>query len=391
MNEQLLHKGAPSEAIKADAETTSAPDPEQASRIGQLPWLVLILGLALALRCLGMNAPLQQDEFGPLYAVAQRPAQPGMTPIAADPLRPVPTLHDVRQRSVLPYGIVNPHPLYHYLVWLVVQVLPITEWSLRLPSLLMGVGCVAALYWLCMRWLGPGCALAAALLAAVDPMQIRVSYLARPYALGNLACVLSFVGLLAILDGRRWISKAAGAILYGAALALLGYLNPLLLAVLAAHGLLVAGWLFRPFLAALSAKQKRTSDSINLESASRGGLPADSIQRLLWWLSGCGLAVLLLLPQQDYFQQVSEFGKLNRDYLYHFTPPSLFVIILHNSSFLIILVGIGLVGRIGKRRQGRRRETRNCYGWDGRGSAPRSCCYWGWTCCQAKQSCSAAI
>src|SRR5215468_6306250 len=97
-------------------------------------WLLGILVLGLVLRWWHVNEPLQQDEVGPLYAIAERAnTPPGMMPAESDPLVPVKSLAEVRERSVLPYGITNTFPVYHYLLYGVIQVLPITEWSLRLP------------------------------------------------------------------------------------------------------------------------------------------------------------------------------------------------------------------------------------------------------------------
>jgi hypothetical protein len=68
--------------------------------------------LAIVVIALGMrvwwqyDAPLQQDEFGPLYAIAERQVRiAGAPPTASDPLVPVPSLEEVRERSVLPYGM----------------------------------------------------------------------------------------------------------------------------------------------------------------------------------------------------------------------------------------------------------------------------------------------
>ena len=44
-------------------------------------------------------------------------------PSSADPLTPVTTWQEVRDRSVMPFGIVNPVPLYHYLLYGLVQAL----------------------------------------------------------------------------------------------------------------------------------------------------------------------------------------------------------------------------------------------------------------------------
>ncbi len=153
--------------------------------------LGLILALALGVRASRLNNGFQQDEFGPVYAIGQRDHSVNATPAKANPLVPVPSWEHVRTRSVLPYGIVNPVPLHNYLLHGIAQVLPITEWSLRLPSLLAGLATVWAMYRLARALAGGTAGLLAALFTAIDPTQIAVSTMARPYALASLACVLS--------------------------------------------------------------------------------------------------------------------------------------------------------------------------------------------------------
>src|SRR5947209_4928504 len=83
-----------------------------------LLWLTLILGLGLFLRCWYITNPLQLDEFGPLYAIAEREtATAELLPASSDPLVPVAGWEEVRSRSILPYGIVNSVPVYHYLLY----------------------------------------------------------------------------------------------------------------------------------------------------------------------------------------------------------------------------------------------------------------------------------
>src|SRR5262245_49350404 len=106
-----------------------------------LLWLLAIVALALVVRLFSLTHPLQQAEFLALAAVAERSATAGTLPSAADPLQPVAGLDAVRDRSVLPFGIPNPHPLYNDVLYLVIRALPISEWSLRLPSLLAGLAC----------------------------------------------------------------------------------------------------------------------------------------------------------------------------------------------------------------------------------------------------------
>src|SRR5205807_1193008 len=77
--------------------------------------------------------------------------------------------------------------------------------------------------------------LVAALFAALDPIQIASSWLARPYALGNLATVLSFASLWGVLQARKPVCGTLHAIGYGLCLAAIGYFNALMLFVVAAH------------------------------------------------------------------------------------------------------------------------------------------------------------
>lgn len=261
-----------------------------------LAWLALVLAVALSLRFGGLDAPLQQDEYGPLYAATG----------AAD-------LAEVRQRSVLPYGVEGPFPLYHDLLYLVVRILPVAPWSLRLPSLLAGLGCVAALYALGRRLAGARTGLAAALFAAVDPTQVAVSTMARPYALANLACVLSFLALLGTFQARRPRAVALSAVAYGLTLALIGTLNPVLLLVWPAQALLAV-----PHLAA------------------RLSVPGTGT-RALAWVAGCLLAGLLLLPQAAYLRELRAFYGRHRDYLACFGPPHAAFFALHNFPFLLAL------------------------------------------------------
>jgi hypothetical protein len=310
-----------------------------------LLWLAAILVLALVVRFWKISAPLQQDEFGTLYAVAERQGlPPGVMPTEEYPLRPVAGWGEVRARSVLPYGITNPLPLYHWLLYAVVQVLPIAEWSLRLPSVLAGLGCVAGVYFLCRRMLGAEVALVAALFAAVDPMQVEVSVLARPYAIGNLACVLSFAGLLAILYGRGTAGRTGGAALYGLSMAVVGYMNPVLLLAVTAHlGMVAYWWLGRPREEqALASAPPGAAPPANPDEWAFAKAPRRSAGQLLFWLGGGLLAAVLLLPELGYYQDVRQFSRAHHEYLFDMEPRVLLHFLYHNSTFLVALLAVSL-------------------------------------------------
>jgi hypothetical protein len=314
-----------------------------------LVWLLVILGLGLALRWLKLDDPLQLDEFGPLYAVARRvpgpdakPLEAGTLPSKDDPLVPVGGWGEVSRRSVLPFGIADPYPLYHWLLYADVQALPIAEWSLRLPSLLAGLGCIAAIYYLVKRLLGAEAGLAAALLTAVDPFQVEASAMARPYALANLACVLSFLALLGILYSRRLAGRLGWAVLYGVALAVQGYFNPVLLLCVAAHVGLLAYWLLLrrpPEGAAAEAEAANAAPWAFREAPPRPGLAP------LWWLAGCGLAAALLLPKGPYLAEVRQFGHDHAAYLSTIFPPHLLLFVLYqDGAFLVALLAAAVAG-----------------------------------------------
>jgi hypothetical protein len=299
--------------------------------------------IALGLRWWKIQEPLQQDEFGPLYAVAERQGlPPGTMPTNEYPLKPVGSWKEVSERSVLPFGIANPLPLYHWLLYAFVQVLPIAEWSLRLPSLLAGLGCVAGVYFLCRRLLGAEVGLVAALLVAVDPMQVTVSVLARPYALANFACLLSFWGLLGIFYSKGVAGRVVGALVYGVSVALIAYLNPVLLAVLAGHlGVVAYWWLGRQREeAALAELPPDEAAPLNTDEWAFNRAPKRSAGQLLYWLGGCALAVVLFLPELGYTRDVQKFSQDHYEYLFVLLQPSLRQILENNSTFLIALIAV---------------------------------------------------
>jgi hypothetical protein len=300
---------------------------------------VIILGVAAFLRYWHINDPLQRDEFGTLYAVAERQTEPDRPPTANDPLVPVSSLNEVRARSVLPFGISNPVPVYNYIVYETIKVLGITEWSLRLPSLLAGLGCVAGLYFLCRRLISVEMGLVAAALTAVEPIQRDVSVMARPYAIGNLACVLSFAALLGVFYARRsWVALVA-TLGYGVAVALMGYLNPVLLLVLVAHVGIVIYWLF--------GRQHLVQ-----EGDRRGPMGA------LWWATGCAAAALLLWPQTDYILSVHTFAQAHSEYLLKYDPRRLLeTFARHNSVFLVVLLVVYVAAYIVRQQMGPRAEA----------------------------------
>ncbi|HZT78722.1 MAG TPA: glycosyltransferase family 39 protein, partial [Gemmataceae bacterium] len=295
--------------------STAIPTPAPAVQVRwPLAWLLAILAAGLVLRVLHFkDEAFQLDEFTALAAVAERPGvEVGTTPTADDPLVPVGSLAEVSNRSVIPFGVRDPGPLYHAILWRVCQVLPVADWSLRLPSLLAGLACVAAVFFLIRRPFGDEMALVAALFVALDPIQVATSWLARPYALANLFVVLSFAALRGLLRTSEPRTAALLAVGYGACVAVIGYLNGLLLFVVAAHVGMVL-------------------------YAVRGGAGGTARQAAGYWAGGLVFAAILLAPESAYLYQVSAFALDHRDYLtavneiHLFTP--LKALVEHNLVF----------------------------------------------------------
>jgi hypothetical protein len=306
---------APSSTPAQAAESNSNPLTRQ-----PIVMLLAILLLALGLRAWKITEPLQRDEFASLYAVAERtPATAGATVTAQDPLHAVAGLGEVSDRSVLPYGIRNPVPLYHDIVYFTIQALPIAEWSLRLPSLLAGLGCVLAVYFLCRRLIGVEMALVAALFVAVEPIQVATSVLACSYALANLACVLSFLALVGALSATKPANAIPAAVSYGVAVAFIGYMNPVLLLVVVAHLGLIIYW-----------------------AVAHKGETAHAMYGAI----GVVVAALLLVPVYGYIAKLGAFSTSHREYLQRFYPTQLMGFFIHNGTFLAGLLVALVAGYI---------------------------------------------
>lgn len=89
----------------------------------------------------------------------------------------------------------NNHVGYSLLARLAVNLLGQTDWALRLPALLLGLGTLPVAWWLARPIVGPGPALAATFALALTPEQIRWSTSARGYS-AMLLGVLLASGLL---------------------------------------------------------------------------------------------------------------------------------------------------------------------------------------------------
>jgi len=85
-------------------------------------------------------------------------------------------------------------------------------WWMRLPSLIAAAAATWALTRLARRWLEPTWAILAGILVAVNPLYVRWSIEARPYAIATLFAVLSTAALATAVERGGWRNWTA----YGA-------------------------------------------------------------------------------------------------------------------------------------------------------------------------------
>lgn len=93
-------------------------------------------------------------------------------------------------------------PLYYLLIHAWLSVVPVSESMLRLPSALLGVGAVAAMYGFGATLFGRATGLVAAVILALSPMHVYYSQDARMYSLLTLTTILSCWALFAYLRDR---------------------------------------------------------------------------------------------------------------------------------------------------------------------------------------------
>jgi hypothetical protein len=161
--------------------------------------LLLITAIAVFLRAAQAGESLWLDELHTAWVVAGE-------------------VKDVIPRAYLG----NQSPLYFWLVWSITQLLGLTEFAVRLPSLLAGTALVPMSYWLVARWTKDRlAAVGTSLLVAIDPDCIFYAQEARPYALVQL------VGLLQLFCFGQLLRDARPhwRLLFVASTVMLGYLH----------------------------------------------------------------------------------------------------------------------------------------------------------------------
>jgi 4-amino-4-deoxy-L-arabinose transferase-like glycosyltransferase len=109
-------------------------------------------------------------------------------------------------RPVLPWGTTWYHPVGFYLIAAGLTVMPLSEWAIRLPLVLVGLLNIVLIYLIAHRWYGDRrVAFGAAALLAMSPAHFLLSRLALDYLLPlpfTLAWLLSLTGLMRRPDRR---------------------------------------------------------------------------------------------------------------------------------------------------------------------------------------------
>lgn len=122
-------------------------------------------------------------------------------------------------------------PLFYLFTRFSVGLFGKSEWALRLPSLLCGIGSIVAIFLLGRRLLGARAGAAAAMCLAVAAPQVDFSVWARPYSMMVLLALLSTICYFCWIDTRGRTSLC----LYVLASALMGWTHLLTLPLLLVH------------------------------------------------------------------------------------------------------------------------------------------------------------
>ena len=139
--------------------------------------------LGLVFRLYGFDRSLWLDEFGTLWVVES-------------------DLSTVISRTL---DFQGQSPFYYLLDWLFVSLLGESEFALRLPSLLCGVGTVYAVFELAKTLRGREAGLVASAFTWLSFPMVESSANARPYALALLMAALMLLGFAkAAVEGSGW-------------------------------------------------------------------------------------------------------------------------------------------------------------------------------------------
>ena len=182
-------------------------------------WLIVALGAAL--RVAELWAPLTHDELSAILRLR------------------FDNIADLVHGGVMPDG----HPAgMQVLLWLWSRVVGTSAPLLRLPFLLLGIGCIPLMYSVARRWYGGHAALWAATIMAFSQYTVYYSMPVRPYGTGLFFMLLLLHCWTRLFVERRWRwSAVAGFAVCAAACAYMHYFCALAAALLAVAGLFFVG------------------------------------------------------------------------------------------------------------------------------------------------------
>ena len=182
-------------------------------------WLIVAVGAALRVAELWM--PLTHDELSAILRLR------------------FDSLAELIRSGVMPDG----HPAgMQVLLWLWSHVVGTSALLLRLPFLLMGVGCIPLMYSVARRWYGVHAALWAAALVAFSQYTVYYAMPVRPYGTGLFFMLLLLHCWTRLFVERRWRWTAvAGFAVCAAACAYMHYFCALAAVLLAVAGLFFVG------------------------------------------------------------------------------------------------------------------------------------------------------
>jgi 4-amino-4-deoxy-L-arabinose transferase-like glycosyltransferase len=200
------------------------------------PWTMLALlgAAAVVLRAIGLNGGLWYDEIMTLLLSVRSP------------------LYDI----ITEFPGNNQHTLFSVLAHLSVQIFGDHPWSLRLPSVVLGVATVPVLYFFAREFCGRLEALLACLLLATAYHHVWFSQNARGYSALAFLTVLASWLLLRVVRSAR----TTEAVWYGFAAALGVYAHLTMVFLVASHAILLAiAAMTWPAAAPLNAQRRRVA------------------------------------------------------------------------------------------------------------------------------------
>lgn len=118
--------------------------------------------------------------------------------------------------SKYPIGDFHP-PLYFGLLWIWGRIFGLSELSVRMPSVILGVATVYITYLLGRKWFSQKTGIIVAILMATAPLHVYYSQEARMYSLAAFSVTLSFFALTKVLERKKYIpfyALSLGLVLY---------------------------------------------------------------------------------------------------------------------------------------------------------------------------------